>query len=240
MRHWAASGTARAACALAGALLLASSVAAAWSDPSARAFRVPLDRAVRHEIVPDALGLGRVLAAPEGWVFLDLLVPDGRAEALRLDFDGGAAVAGGDLRPTMPTFGLATVRGHRDPQAFRQWWAARFRPDMVRDGKLAVTIRDASGRSSIFGDLLAPRSEGIDRGPSLGQWPFLSVYRLMHDGEYRLPARQPLRGSRSSEAAGRRLPGALGVRLVILDPAAGPAPWAAGPTQRPWRPLLVY
>ncbi len=240
MRHWADSGPARAACALAGALLLASSMAAAWGDPSGRAFRVPLDGAVRHEIVPDAEGLGLALAAREAWLFLDLLVPDGRASGLRLDFDGGAAVTGVELQPTMPTFGLATVRGRRDPRAFRQWWAVRFRPDMVRGGTVAVTIRDASGRSRIFGDLGVPPAVGIDRGLSLGQRPSLSVYRLMHDGEYRLPALQPLRGSRSSEVAGRRLPGALGVRLVILDPAAGPPPWAAGPSPRPWRPLLVY
>jgi hypothetical protein len=163
-------------------------------------------------------------------VFFDLLIPDSRAAGLRLDFEGGASVTGGELAPTMPTFGLATVRGHRDPRAFRQWWTARLRPDMVRDGKIAVTIRDASGECRVFGDLGAPRAQGIDPGLSLGQWPLLSVYRLMHDGEYRLPALQPLRGSRSSQAGGRWLPGALGIRLVILDPAAGPPPWAAGPS----------
>ena len=80
----------------------------------------------------------------------------------------------------------------------------------------------------------------VDDGLSLGQWPWLSVYRLMHDGEYRLPARQPLSGSRASRVDGRALPGALGIRLVILDETAGPPPWQAGPQARPWRPAAVY
>jgi hypothetical protein len=239
LRHWAAGRAGRAACALGFCLLLAS-WAAARGDAPRSVIAIPLDQLVRHEIRPDADGLARLQAAPEAWVFVDLLVPDGAGGGLRLDFDGGSVVTGGELLPTMPTFGLATVRGGRDPKTFRQWWAARFQPDMVKDGRVAVRVHDAAGRSRIFGDLDAPRTAGIYRGLSLGQWPFLSVYRLMHDGEYRLPAEQPLRGTRSSEVAGRPLPGALGVRLVILDPAAGPPPWAVGPSPRAWRPLAVY
>ena len=204
-----------------------------------RELRIPLARAVRHEIVPGGDGLAR-LAAQQAWIFLDLMIPDGRGEQLRLEFDGGAVVGGPELLPTMPTFGLATVRGRRDPRAIRQWWAVPFRSDMLRDGHVAMTIRDAAGAALVFGDLGAPESEGIDRGLSLGQWPLLSVYRLMHDGEYRLPARQPLEGSRRSEVDGRRLPGALGIRLVALDATAGPPPWTEAPSPRPWRPLAVY
>jgi hypothetical protein len=238
-RRWAGGRAARAAGALAGGLLLASSAAAAWGDPSTRELRIPLARGVRHEIAPAVDGLAR-LAAHEAWVFLDLLVPDGRGEQLRLEFDGGAVALGPELRPTMPTFGLATVRGRRDPRTIRQWWAVPFRSEMLRDGRVALTIRDAAGAALVFGDLGTPPSEGIDRGLSLGQWPLLSVYRLMHDGEYRLPARQPLEGSRLSEVDGRRLPGALGIRLVVLDATAGPPPWAGGPPTKPWRPLAVY
>ena len=239
-RHWAEDRAARAACALAGALLLASGVAAARDDPSTWEIRVALHRDVRHAIVPGADGVERLAAGPEAWVFLDLLLPDGRGEGLRLDFDGGAVVGGAALRPTMPTFGLATVRGGRDPRTFRQWWAVRFQPGMLRDGRVALAVRDTSGTSRLFGDLGAPQGEGVDRGLSLGQWPFLSVYRLMHDGEYRLPARQPLEGSRHSHVDGGGLPGSLGVRLVVLDGTAGPPPWEAGPSPRHWRPLAVY
>jgi hypothetical protein len=111
---------------------------------------------------------------------------------------------------------------------------------MLRDGRLALVVRDDSGEARLFGDLGTPQAEGAFRGLSLGQWPFLSVYRLMHDGEYRLPARQRLEGSRRSQVSGRALPGSLGVRLVILDPAAGPPPWEAGPSPRHWRPLAVH
>jgi hypothetical protein len=48
----------------------------------------------------------------------------------------------------------------------------------------------------------------------------------MHDGEYRLAARQPLAGAgRVSLVQGRRLPGTLGVRLVVLDDDVGGARW---------------
>jgi dolichyl-phosphate-mannose-protein mannosyltransferase len=239
IRRWSAGPAGRAAGALAGALLVASWVASAWGDPATREVRVPLAGNVRHEIVPGADGLGR-LAVPDSWLFLDLLVPDGRGEGLRLEFDGGAVVLGPELRPTMPTFGLATIRGRRDPKIIRQWWAVPFRPDMLREGRMGLTLRDAARAAVVFGDLQTPSSAGIDRGLSLGQWPFLSVYRLMHDGEYRLPARQLLEGSRRSEVDGRPVPGALGIRLVVLDATAGPPPWAGEPSANPWRPLAVY
>jgi hypothetical protein len=238
--RWAGGRVGRAAGTLAGCLLLASAAAAARGDPSTRELRIPLARGVHHEIAPGADGLARVAAARQTWLFLDLLVPGGRVEGLRLEFDGGAAVDGRALRPTMPTFGLATVRGRRDPRAIRQWWAVPFRSDMLRDGRVVMRIRDPAGAVVVFGDLGAPQGGGIDRGLSLGQWPFLSVYRLMHDGEYRLAARQSLEGSRRSEVDGRPVPGALGIRLVVLDDTAGPPPWGGEPSTRPWRPLAVY
>jgi hypothetical protein len=149
-------------------------------------------------------------------------------------------VIGPDLRPTMPPFGLATLRGGRDPRTFRQWWAVRLDPRMVSGGRVAVTLEDPSGQALLHGDLGTPHSPGVDAGLSLGQWPYLSVYRLMHDGEYRLAAPQALLGSRRSDVAGRAVPGALGVRLVILDEAAGPPPWVAGPAPAAWSPLAVY
>jgi hypothetical protein len=239
-RRWTQDRAGRAAIVFAAALLAASSLAAGWGDPSSRELSVALHRAARHEIAPGAEGLARLAAAREAWVFLDLRLPDGRGPGLRVAFDGGAVVTARDLQPTMPPFGLATVRGGRDPRTFRQWWAVRFDPRMLRGDRLALTVEDASGESRIYGDLGAPRSSGVDAGLSLGQWPYLSVYRLMHDGEYRLPARQPLSGARRSVVAGRPVPGSLGIRLVILDETAGPPPWEAGPSPRPWRPLAIY
>ena len=239
-RRWAGERAARAATVWVAVLFFAASLAASWSDPSSRELEVALARPVRHEIAPGADGLARLAAAREAWVFLDLRLPDGRGPGLRLTFDGGAIVPGPELQPTMPPFGLATIRGGRDPRTFRQWWAVRFDRRMVKDDGVALTVEDPSGAARLYGDLGTPRSPGVDDGLSLGQWPWLSVYRLMHDGEYRLPARQPLSGSRASRVDGRALPGALGIRLVILDETAGPPPWQAGPQARPWRPAAVY
>jgi hypothetical protein len=239
-KRWAEDRAGRAALASIAALLLAASLAAWWHDPSSRELEVALARPVRHEIAPGPDGLARLAAAREAWVFLDLRLPDGRGPGLRLTFDGGTVVAGPELQPTMPTFGLATVRGGRDPRAFRQWWVVRFDRRMVEGDRVALTVEDPEGAARLWGDLGVPQGPGVDPGLSLGQWPYLSVYRLMHDGEYRLPTRQALSGSRASRVAGRELPGALGIRLVILDDAAGPPSWEAGPKAPPWRPLAVY
>jgi hypothetical protein len=240
VRHWAVDGAGRAAGALAGVLLLAACGAAAWGDARTRRIEVALDREVRHEIALDPESQARLFSAREAWLFLDLHLPDGFGSGLRLSFDGGAVIEGGDLRPTMPRYGLATLRGGRDPRVFPQWWAVPFRPDMLRDGRLGLGLKDATGRARLFGDLGTPPSVGVDPGLSLGQWPFTSVYRLMHDGEYRLATRQALGGSRKSAVAARALPGSLGVRLVILDTGPGGPPWAGGLSPRPWRPLAVY
>ena len=239
-RRWAPDAKARAATAAVAALALASSLAAAWRDPGPRDLAVSLNRPVRHEVTLDPESLARLQRAPEAWLFLDLDLPDGRGDTLRLVFDGGLVVTGPDLRPTMPTFGLATLRGGRDPRTFRQWWAVRFDPRMVRDARVALMGEDPTGRARMHGDLAAPRSPGTCGGLSLGQWPYLSVYRLMHDGEYRLRTTQTLEGSRTSAVDGRMLPGALGIRLVVLDEAGGAPPWVAGPTAGNWRPLAVY
>ena len=239
-KRWAGDRAGRVAAASTAALLAAAGLAASWGDPKARELDVALARPVRHEIAPGPEGLAQLAAAREVWLFLDLRLPSGDASGLRLTFDGGAVVAGRQLRPTMPPFGLATVRGGRDPRTFRQWWAVRFDARMVQAGRFALTLADPAGAGRVYGDIGAPQGAGVDAGLSLGQWPFLSVYRLMHDGEYRLPARQPLSGSRVSRVDGRIVPGALGVRLVVLDETAGPPPWETGPSPRPWRPLAVY
>jgi hypothetical protein len=83
----------------------------------------------------------------------------------------------------MPTYGLATVRGHRDPAAFRQIWRASISDEMLATGLLHLRVTGGAG-ARIFGDVRAGHE-----GPqlSVGEWPYLSVYRLMHEGQYRLP-----------------------------------------------------
>jgi hypothetical protein len=104
---------------------------------------------------------------------------------------------------------------------------------MAREERIGLSVR-GSARQRLFGDLGTPVPDSVHHGLSLGQWPHLSVYRLMHDGEYRLAVRQPLSGrARTSRRDGRPLPGILGIRAVILDEDAGGAVWetTAAPSQ---------
>jgi hypothetical protein len=181
---------------------------------------VPITAGVHHEVTVGPEALARLDAAREAFVLLDLHVPDGDPADLHLQFEGGPVVEGRDLRPLMPSFGLASYRGHRDPRSFRQWWGIPWRKGFGRDGRVAVTLGGSPG-ATLHGDL----DDRARTALSFGQPPYLSVYRLMHDGEYRLAAPRALAGARQSRAAGRALPGSLGIHLLVLDEDTGGAVW---------------
>ena len=220
-RRWANGAWGRAAAAAGGLVALVPALAAAWGDPSWREYSVALADGASHEVVVGAEALDRLDAAREAFVLLDLHVPDGDPAELRVEFEGGAVVEGRDLRPMMPRFGLATYRGNRDPPTFRQWWGIPWRTGFGRDGRVAVVLRGGPRGARLHGDLDDRASTAL----SFGQPPYLSVYRLMHDGEYRLAAPRALAGTRASRAGGRALPGTLGVHLLVLDEDAGGAVW---------------
>jgi hypothetical protein len=231
--RWAHTLTARAATIAAFALLLAANIAAARSDVGWRDLRVPLDRAPRHEVVLAADAAGQEGAS----LLLDLDLPDGDPRPLQLVFDGGLVVSGDALTPTMPAFPLATTRQRVRPQSVRQWWSVPFDPRMAPDGRLGLEVRGPA-QDALHGALM-DREATVDRGLSLGQWPWVSVYRLMHDGEYRLSAEQPLDGGpRRSLVAGRALPGLLGVRVVVRAP--NPAAPAGVSALTSWQPVRVF
>ena len=117
------------------------------------------------------------------------------------------------VEPTMPIFGLATTRGHRDPVAFRQLWRARIGEDLLAAGDLKIRV-SGGAQSRIFGDI---RSGNEGPRLSLGQWPYLSVYRLMHEGQYRLPTKNvaPPQACAAFGFAGR--PGISLVRILPGD-----------------------
>jgi hypothetical protein len=212
-----------------GRLGIAAPLAAEWRDPTARAFSVALDREVRHEVEVGAEGLRALAGAREAWLFLDLHAADGDVSALRLRFDGGFALDGRALEPAMPTFGLATVRGGRDARGLRQWWRTPWRPEMAAGSRIGLTI-DGDPDVRLHGDLGAPLRPASYEALSLGEWPHLSVYRLMHEGEYRLPAGRALEGERRAGArGGRSLPGVLSVRAVVSDDDVGGARWQTAP-----------
>ena len=200
----------------------------AWDDPSWRAFTVGAHEAPRQEIAFGAEDVARLRAARESYLAVSLQLDDGDPSDLRLEFDGGLVVDGAALEPAMPPFGLATFRGGRDPRAFPQWWLLRWQPAMLTAGRMGLTLRGDAG-SRLAGDVGAdpPRSH---HGLSLGDRPYLSVYRLMHDGEYRLPVHQATEISdRRALRKGTPFAGTYGVRLVILDDDAGGAAWQSAP-----------
>jgi hypothetical protein len=192
---------------------------AAWDDPGWRAFYTSAAAAPRQEIVLDREAMAIVERARESYLAFDLQLDDGDPSDVRLVFETGLEIAGTELLPTMPSFGLATFRGGRDPRRFAQWWILPWRPDMSADGRLAVTLHGASG-SRVGGDV-GVDPPGTHHGLSLASWPHFSVYRLMHEGEYRLPVHQPTDPSRRA--------GPYRVRLVALDDDAGGATWTTAP-----------
>lgn len=212
---WARDTSARRLAAAALTLLVVPALAARWDDPDWRRFERTLDQPAEHEIALRPEEIEKLNAAREAYLVLDLQVADGNPNSLSLRFASGLVVPGEDLQPTMPTFGLATTRFQRDPRGFRQWWRVAWRPEMAGEGRVRLTLQGAPN-ARLFGSL-DDGDASLDRGLSLGQWPYASVYRLMHDGEYRLAVDQPLGGlSRRSLYAGQALPGLWGIRLIGL------------------------
>jgi hypothetical protein len=233
-RSWAVSTTARVATAVAGLALLLPWLAAATA-PDWRGFAVRLDREARHEVASASLA---ALPPAGAYLMLDLQVDDGDPRRLRLDFDGGLSLGGEALEPTMPPFGLATVRGGRDPRTYPQWWRIPWRPEMAPGGRLGLRLR-GSEHERLGGEVGVPDRDGACEGLSLGEWPHTSVYRLMHDGEYRLAVRQPLEpATRASRIEGRVVPGLLGVRVAVIEDEEPPGTESAARAR--WRPVRVW
>jgi hypothetical protein len=188
-------------------VLIASSFAASRGDTARGEWSAPLDTTfeVSCRLPERAASPGSKSPA---WLFIDIQSRD--ANPPRIEVNGRNLEP---LVPTMPVFGLATTRGHRDPLTFRQLWRVSVNEDLLSAPELKI---HASGgpETRIFGDIRA----GED-GPrlSLGQWPYLSVYRLMHEGQYRLPTRNvaPPQACTASGFAGR--PGVSLVRIPAGD-----------------------
>ena len=162
------------------AVLVFSAGAAARTDTTRGAWSVslanPIEVSCRWSESP-ARGEDRTPLDP-AWLFLDAQVDD--SSSLRVEANGRQLLP---LTPTMPNYGLATFRGHRDPVRFRQMWKMAIPEEFLISGEL--TLRVTGGpHSRLFGDI---RTGALGPRLSLGNWPYLSVYRLMHEGQYRLP-----------------------------------------------------
>jgi len=174
-------------------VLLVSSWVASLEDTARSAWSVALDE-------PFEVSCRFAPAAPDpalgpAWLLIDAQSASGVPPRLTVN---------GQLLPPpvpmMPTFGLASIRGHREPSTFRQMWRSPLGEDLLAEGRLAIEVRGHEG-TWLFGDI----REGAG-GPrlSLGNWPHLSVYRLMHEGQYRLPvAEAPAQACSAEELSGR-------------------------------------
>jgi hypothetical protein len=165
------------ASAIGAIVLFASSVAAGRNDTTRGAWSAPLDSPfdVVCRVPPGGTG-----TPSQGlpWVLIDAQSNHGQAP--RIEVNG---VALEPAVPTMPTFGLASVRGRRAPATFRQIWRAPVDEGLLASGELRIRVSGDTG-TRVFGDI-RPGSGGPRL--SIGNWPYLSVYRLMHEGQYRLP-----------------------------------------------------
>jgi len=178
IRNWGSDTRSRwLAAAIGIVVLLGSSIAAGRNDTTRGTWSVALDRPfeVVCAIRPD--GIGTTNQGPP-WILIDAQSRDGQAP--RIEANGRALEP---PVPTMPTFGLASVRGRRDPAAFRQVWRTPIDESLLAPGELRIRVTGEAG-TRVFGDI---RAGGGGPRLSIGNWPYLSVYRLMHEGQYRLP-----------------------------------------------------
>jgi hypothetical protein len=158
-------------------VLIGSSCAASLTDTTRGAWSIALDPPLDLTCRLEARAPGSPPPDP-AWILVDAQADDGQAP--RIEVNGRTLET---PAPTMPVFGLASLRGRRDPATFRQIWRAPVDEQLLASGELRIRL-SGGARTRFFGDIRTGAS-----GPrlSLGDWPYLSVYRLMHEGQYRLP-----------------------------------------------------
>jgi hypothetical protein len=191
--------------------------------------------AFRQRIVLGEEGLRTLQGADEAFVVFDLARVGRDQRCLSVDVNG-TRHGGDELFPAMPRFPLATTAGHRDPVWFPQWWALalsaaeRERLPTAVDIGLAVSPACPTAVMTLGLERFL-RDEGRDyEGTSFGNWRKVSVYRLLYDGEYRLPLRQrrdglERRSGRIEEGRSRPLAQDLRIGLVALRPGGARLEW---------------
>jgi hypothetical protein len=167
--------------------------------------------------------------ADEAYVVFDLARAEAAPRCLSVEFDG-TRHGGEELFPAMPHLPLGTTAGGRDPAWFPQWWALSLdRAQRERLGAqvdVGLLVSPACGGTGMsLGADNFRRDEGRDyEGPSFEEWRKVSVYRLLYDGEHRLPVRRrrPVVERRSGRVEGERYePLDVDLRIDLVVPRAG-------------------
>ena len=221
VRNWGSDGRSRGlAAVIGGVVLLGSSFAAARNDTTRGAWSAALDRPfeVVCRIPPEGVA---TMAEGAPWILIDAQSADGRAP--RVEANGRRLEP---PVPAMPTFGLASIRGRRDPATFRQIWRTRIDESLLAAGDLRIRVTGEAGMR-MFGDI---RAGGNGPRLSLGNWPYLSVYRLMHEGQYRLPIfKAPAQACVAEGLSGRP-----GVSLARIPPGEEAQIWLKSAKPLTW------
>ncbi len=181
IQMWGVDARSRGLAAAVGfSVLVLSSTVASRTDTTRGAWAVSLDQPfeISCRLSPASARNADLPSVDPAWILVDAQASE--ANPPRIEVNGQAL---GTFTPTMPPFGLASFRGHRDPTTFRQIWRSPVGEDLLAAGELKIRVSGGPG-SRIFGDI---RAGGEGPRLSFGNWPYLSVYRLMHEGQYRLP-----------------------------------------------------
>lgn len=202
---------------------------------------LPPGAAFRQRIVLDDGGLRALRGADEAFAVFDLARVDGDQRCLRVDVNGKGH-GGEELVAAMPRFPLATTAGHRDPAWFPQWWAlplgAAERQGLGTSVEITLAVSPACRNAAMtLGLENFLREGGRDyEGLSFGDWRKVSVYRLLYDGEHRLPVRRRRDGverqsGRMEDGRFRPLAQDLRIELVVLQPGGARLDWETRPAR---------
>ena len=237
------AGGARIAATAVGVLAAACALAVGLTDVSWHGRRVPLPpgAAFRQRIVLGDEGQRALRSAGETFAIFDLARVGSDQRCLRVDVNGEGH-AGEALFPAMPHFPLATTAGGRDPAWFPQWWALPLstaeRQGLGAGVEITLSVSPACRNTAMtlgLEDFL--RDGGRDyEGPSFGDWRKVSVYRLLYDGEHRLPVRRrrdgiERRSGRVEEGRWEPLRQDLRIGLLVLPPGGARLDWETAPAR---------
>jgi len=192
---------------------------------------------IEQEIVLTPAALGRLRAASQAFVVLDLEVPAGDLQGAVVTV-AGRDHPGSSLTPTMPKLRESTATARRDRRAYPQWWALPFDPALLpRDAAtpLRITLRlPPDRRAWIAGDRFADQGR-VYEGPSFGDWPHFVALKLEYDGDYRLAVREPLGSADTrsfvlaSDGERRAVRATHRVRVITLGQNEGWTEWETAP-----------